>query len=130
MSAWRRSASTTVAGSSAGLSGQRAANGDNPAEAASRLRFIQRAKELGFTLRETEELLTLRDSPAASMGEVKERARHKLADIDARVRDLIEMRAQLAALSETCDGAGLDRCSILAAIDSTPPTKGETDHHG
>lgn len=104
------------------------------AEAASRLGFIQRAKQLGFTLRETEELLSLGEAPGATRAEVEERALHKLEDIDARIRGLGDMRAQLAALVETCDGSGqARRCSMLAAIGNGPaadPFEGEKEHHG
>ena len=53
-----------------------------PAEAARRLRFIRRAQELGFSLREISELLTLRVDPDTTCGEVKQRADDKIADIE------------------------------------------------
>src|SRR4028119_516034 len=53
-----------------------------------RLRFIRRAKELGFTLKEVAELLALRHDPAATRSDVREKVRAKVEDIEARVRDL------------------------------------------
>src|SRR5262245_14308151 len=54
-------------------------------ETVSRLRFIRRAKELGFSLKEIGELLTLRIDPDTDSGDVKRRAEAKIADIDARI---------------------------------------------
>src|SRR5881394_2167200 len=51
-----------------------------------RLRFIKRAKDLGFTLREIAELLALRSDPDNPCAEVRQRAQAKVADIDARIR--------------------------------------------
>ena len=85
--------------------------------AVERLRFIQRAKELGFSLRETQELLALRDGGAASAADVRVRAAEKVGDISARIRDLEAMRASLTALMSTCSGRGsVDGCPILVAL--------------
>src|SRR5687768_6273446 len=62
------------------------------AEDLERMRFIRRAKELGFTLREIEELLSLRSESAERCGEVSARARRKIQEIEAKIRDLDRMR--------------------------------------
>jgi MerR family transcriptional regulator, copper efflux regulator len=86
-------------------------------EAVSRLRFIQRAQQLGFALREIEELLSLRLATTASVAEVKTRAGAKIREIDARIRDLERVRKSLAALVEACDGSGAaEECPILEAL--------------
>jgi len=83
-----------------------------------RLGFIRRAKELGFTLKEIGELLSLRLDPAASRADVKRRAEAKIADIDQRIRSLKRMRKALAKLTATCSGHGTTSdCPILEAID-------------
>ncbi|MDP9347534.1 MAG: MerR family DNA-binding protein [Gemmatimonadota bacterium] len=70
-------------------------------------------------MRETEELLALSGDPGATSAEVRARAREKVADLEARSRDLAVIRDQLAALAESCDGEGaVSRCSILKAIGS------------
>ncbi|MFO0930254.1 MAG: heavy metal-responsive transcriptional regulator [Gemmataceae bacterium] len=82
-----------------------------------RLRFIQRAKALGFTLREIKELLLLHEDEDATRADVKQRTREKIADIEAKIADLQRMRAALTSLTESCDGAGpLDGCPIIAAL--------------
>jgi MerR family mercuric resistance operon transcriptional regulator len=59
-----------------------------PPDAVERVKFIRRAQRLGFTLRESRELLDLRDDPDAGQVDVRERATDKLADIDARIAEL------------------------------------------
>lgn len=88
------------------------------ADAVARLRLIKRAKQLGFTLKEIKALLALRRDPDATPADVRARALAKIADIDARVRDLQRMRAALVPLTEVCDGHGpLDDCPILRALE-------------
>jgi len=84
----------------------------------SRLRFIRRAKELGFSLKEIAELLAFRDDPDATRADVRRRAAAKIADIDAKVRDLRRMRKALVKLTATCHGDGpAVGCPILEALD-------------
>lgn len=93
-----------------------------PHESVALLRFIQRAKELGFSLGEIGELISLRPGPGVACAEVRARADAKIADIDARLRDLARIRASLAELSEACaaGGDGND-CPILDALNAPPP---------
>jgi len=92
-----------------------------PEETVRRLRFIRRAKELGFTLREIRELLALRAGPEATCDAVRERARAKIADIEARIRTLEAMRAALERLAADCPASGPVRaCPILDALEDEP----------
>ena len=89
-----------------------------PAEAARRLRFIRRAQELGFSLREIRELLSLRVSPKASSAEVRKRAEGKIAEIDAKINTLESMRKTLRKLTKSCAGCGsTTECPILESLD-------------
>lgn len=88
------------------------------AGAVSRIRFILKAKELGFTLKEIRELLELRIDPAASCGDVREQAQTKIADIDRKIRTLRRMKKALAKLTAACDGkAPVSECPILEALE-------------
>ncbi len=92
-----------------------------PPETVPRLLFIRRAKELGFSLAEIRELLSLHHSPVATCSEVRQRAAAKLADIEERIRDLERMRAALSALVTTCSGQGpASQCPILEALTGQP----------
>lgn len=88
-----------------------------PADTADRLRFIQRAKELGFSLREIQHLISLRLDEGASAADVKLQAEEKIREIDQRIRDLERMRSSLSALVDACAGTmATDGCPILRAI--------------
>src|SRR5438094_8050761 len=63
-----------------------------PSEAARRLRFIQRAKQLGFSLREIQELLSLRVAPPTKSIEIRARAEAKISDIEAKIKSLESMK--------------------------------------
>jgi Cu(I)-responsive transcriptional regulator len=89
-----------------------------PHDSVPRLRFIQRAKELGFSLREVQELIDLRLDPAAHSSDVKRRAAAKIREIDGKIRDLRRMRTKLAELERACDGHGsTEDCPIIHALD-------------
>jgi len=81
----------------------------------SRLRFIRRAQELGFTLKDIRELLGL--SKQHDVGKVKRAAQKKLAEVEARLTALTRMRDGLATLVATCPGHGRAAdCPILKAL--------------
>lgn len=67
-----------------------------------RVRFIRRAKGLGFGLEEIAELLELRDDESTSCADVGRRAVAKLADLDRRMRELDTFRRALASLAASC----------------------------
>jgi len=84
-----------------------------------RLRFIRRAKELGFSLKEILELLSLRVDPDTTCGDVKRRAKAKIADIELKIRTLQGMKRALAKLVTLCRGRGpSSECPILETLDS------------
>jgi len=86
-------------------------------EAVAVLRFIRRAKELGFTLREIKGLLALRLDASATRTDVRQQAKAKVADIEARIADLQRMRDALQNLIKKCHGDGsMTGCPILAAL--------------
>ncbi len=67
-----------------------------------RLRFIRRAQELGFTLKEVEELLALRLDAGSRCSEVRQQAETKVADMQQKIRDLQRMKRVLVKLVEAC----------------------------
>lgn len=82
-----------------------------------RLRFIQRAKELGFTLEQIAELLALSEDNHNGVEGVRHRTRRHLAMIDQRIAELTRMRESLSELVDACPGHGdPDACPILNAL--------------
>lgn len=89
------------------------------ADAIARMRFIRQAKSLGFSLGEIRELLALRVDRTKTCGDVRMRARAKIAEIDARIDDLARMKAALDRLAATCAGSGpTSECPILDALEA------------
>ncbi len=90
-----------------------------PEETVLRVRFIKRAQELGFSLKEIHELLSLRAAPRARCGDVRERAEEKMRDIDEKMRSLRRMKRALGNLVSECHGDGpVTECPILEALDT------------
>ena len=82
------------------------------------LRFIRRAKQLGFTLKEIKELLSLRRDPETPAADLKDRAEAKLADITGKLRALQNMKEALLTLTCACSGRGtVADCPLLHALD-------------
>lgn len=90
-----------------------------PSEAVTRLRFIKRAQELGFSLNEIEELLTLRLSSRGTSAQVRRRAEAKIADIEAKIRTLESMKRSLQKLTKSCPACGpASECPILEGLEA------------
>jgi Cu(I)-responsive transcriptional regulator len=84
-----------------------------------RLRFIRQAKALGFSLGEIRELLALRTDRTKTCGDVRKRARAKIAEIEARIDDLARMKTALGRLATGCAGSGpTSECPILDALEA------------
>ncbi len=87
-----------------------------------RIRFVREAQDLGFSLREIAELLSLRADPGADCAEVRARAIEKRDEVQAKLEQLSRMRDALDELIVYCPGSGdVNACTILETIE-----KGET----
>lgn len=85
-----------------------------------RLRFIRRAKALGFTLEDIRGLLAL--SEEHNVAKVKRAAEAKLADVEQRIDELQRIRSGLRALVTACPGHGqAESCPILNALTEESP---------
>jgi MerR family mercuric resistance operon transcriptional regulator len=81
-----------------------------------RLRFILRARELGFSLEETRGLLELVDGDNQSCAEVKERTERHLADVRSKIADLRRIERVLSATAAKCSGEDVPQCPVLEAL--------------
>lgn len=82
-------------------------------DAVRRVRFIKRAQELGFSLKEIKELLSIRFDPESDCSGVRKLARAKVVDIEQKIRTLQAMRKVLGKLATACPGRGpLSDCPL------------------
>lgn len=82
----------------------------------SRLRFILRARELGFSIEEIRELLGLVDGGTQTCAEVKERTERHLADVRTKIADLKRIEKVLASTSARCSGDEVPECPMLETL--------------
>ena len=82
---------------------------------AERLRFIKRAQEMGFTLKEMSSLLRLWDR--RSCDATRKVAVAKLEELDARILKLRRLRGELARLVGKCESNADDaRCPVIESL--------------
>jgi Cu(I)-responsive transcriptional regulator len=77
------------------------------------LRFIRRARDLGFSLGEVAELLRLWQDRRRASADVKRIALAHAADLERRIADLQQMQATLRQLAGCCHGDDRPECPIL-----------------
>lgn len=84
-----------------------------------RLSFIMQAKELGFSLKEIGELLSLKSGANTACNDVKKIALEKLGEIENKIKMLQRMRKSLKKLVDVCPGqAPINDCPILDALEN------------
>ncbi|MFV1988547.1 MAG: MerR family transcriptional regulator [Gemmatimonadota bacterium] len=87
-------------------------------DAVTRIRFIKRAQNLGFTLEEVQELLDLRIEHGAACSTVEEKARAKLTHVEEKLSELRRMRKVLQGLVGACERREpTEDCPILQTLD-------------
>ena len=77
------------------------------------LRFIRRARDLGFSMNEIKTLLGLWNNRRRASGDVKRLATKHVADLDTKIAAMQAMRRTLMGLAESCHGDGRPDCPIL-----------------
>jgi len=84
------------------------------------LRFIRRARDLGFSMAEIAELLKLWQNKRRASGDVKRIALAHVADLDRRMNEMAEMKRTLENLARCCHGDQRPDCPIIdrLAIDA------------
>lgn len=85
-----------------------------------RLRFVRRARELGFSLHDVRVLLDLSDDSVASCAQAREIAQFQLASARARIADLQKIEGALAAAVKACGEADSFDCPLLDVLAGGP----------
>jgi len=89
-----------------------------PSEVATQIRFIRRAQNLGFSLKEVKELMSLRVDPQADCSEIRQRAAVKRQEVSEKIEQLHRVRDALDVVIDACPGRGSTRmCSILDELE-------------
>lgn len=90
-------------------------------EQIARIKFIRQAQQIGFSLHEIQELLSLRADPAADCSAVRVQAVAKLEDVTRKIEQLHHIGEALEALIAACPGhGGIEACTILDALGDVP----------
>lgn len=84
-----------------------------------RLRFIRRARDLGFPVVEIADLLGLWDDRSRHSGDVKRLAQAHIATLRERIEHLQQMAATLQVLIDCCAGDDRPDCPILAGLEQS-----------
>jgi len=90
-------------------------------EAVARIRFIQRAKAVGFTLNGIRELLSLQvEKEHVACGDVKKLTVQKLSEVEQKIHELTEIKQALEKLNKACEGGpeSATHCTILEALET------------
>jgi MerR family copper efflux transcriptional regulator len=77
------------------------------------LRFIRRARDLGFPLKEIQVLLGLWNNRRRASADVKRMAARHVAELDAKIAEMQAMRRTLVDLARNCHGDQRPDCPIL-----------------
>jgi MerR family mercuric resistance operon transcriptional regulator len=115
-------------------------------EQVKRIQFIRQAQQIGFSLHEIQELLSLRADPKADCSAVRSQAVAKLEEVKRKIGQLHQIGTALEALIAVCPGrGGLQACTILdtlvepdhgpvpwiktdGPLPSVPPRRGRRKH--
>ncbi len=91
----------------------------------SRLRFIQRAKTMNFSLDEISKLLQMRENPARVKKNVRQLTQNKLDEVEQHLKMLNTLHKELTLLVNLCTGSA-DGCPIIEDIDQVKSNKKHT----
>ncbi|HFZ1628299.1 TPA: Cu(I)-responsive transcriptional regulator [Escherichia coli] len=83
------------------------------------LTLLRQARQVGFNLEESGELVNLFNDPQRHCADVKRRTLEKVAEIEQHIEELQSMRNQLLALANACPGDD-SACKIISAFSSSP----------
>ncbi len=84
-----------------------------------RLRFVMRARDLGFSLDEIRDLLALVDGGMQTCAEVRSIASRHIDSVRARIADLKRIEQVLAETVSLCSGEEVPECAVIDALTET-----------
>ncbi len=87
------------------------------------LRFLRRARSLGFSVAQMRELLALWRDKARASADVKRLALAHAAELEEKARAIAEMSSALRHLADRCEGDQRPYCPILEGLADTAPAE-------
>ena len=85
------------------------------------LRFVRRARDLGFPMEKVSDLLALWRDRSRASADVKRLAQDQVQVLEARIREMEEMKATLTHLVHACAGDARPDCPILTGLEGARP---------
>ena len=86
----------------------------------SRLNFIMRARDLGFSLDEVRSLLALVDGGINTCAEVQKLAQDHVMNVRAKIVDLGRIESVLSETIAKCSGEDVPECAVIDSLNSVP----------
>jgi MerR family copper efflux transcriptional regulator len=86
------------------------------------LMLLRQARQVGFNLEECREMVQLFNNPQRHSADVKARTLDKVAEIEAHIQELTQMRERLLALAASCPGDESADCPIINDLAGCCPT--------
>ncbi|MBB2897218.1 Cu(I)-responsive transcriptional regulator [Pseudomonas sp. AS2.8] len=80
------------------------------------LAFVRRSRELGFSLEEIRQLLSLWQDRQRASADVKALAKRHIAELDLKIAELTRLRSTLGELVSCCHGDASPECPILDTL--------------
>jgi DNA-binding transcriptional MerR regulator len=80
------------------------------------LRFIRRARGLGFGMAQVRQLLALSDRADKPCLEVDLMVAEQIVEVDRKIADLVALREELAEMHGACEGERIDKCRIVHSL--------------
>ena len=80
------------------------------------LAFVRRSRELGFSLEEIRQLLSLWQDRQRASADVKALAKRHIAELDQKIAELTRLRSTLGELISCCHGDASPECPILDTL--------------
>lgn len=89
-----------------------------PEKIVQRIKFIKRAQELGFTLKEVQKLLAISDHETGLVShEIQQFAREKVLQLERKIAGLVQIKLMLESLLSKCKGSGpIQECPIMEKL--------------
>jgi MerR family mercuric resistance operon transcriptional regulator len=81
-----------------------------------KLAFIRRARELGFSIEDIRALIELAEPSPRSCGEVRMIAENHLADVDAKISDLVRLQSVLREAVARCGDGATPLCPVIEIL--------------